>query len=127
MVVFAKGQALACLAWVEVHRRHLVRRPRFIAWGNGSTAAQHQVILLASYPISDSARGVNGFPQIWHRNSRGRWRKQMFQGDWQRVYSHPVYLWETFGSIRSGFRGTLLIARQLGGDWDARTGPRGNE
>ena len=69
-LVSAKGQVIACLAWVEFTAASGVPRPVH-RLGNGSTAAQYSFAGL-QYSISDSAVGDGSASGISHSGAHGQ-------------------------------------------------------
>lgn len=102
-LVYAKGQAIACLAWCSAPR-HLARRDRFIGW---SAEARRRNLHLLAY---NTRFLILPWVQVSYLASHilGRMAK-IVPSDWQRVYAHPVYWLETFVDP-ARFQGTCYRA-----------------
>jgi hypothetical protein len=102
-LVWAQGRPIACLAWSSAPR-HLGSRDRYIGW---SPAARRRNIRFIAY---NTRFLILPWIRIPHLASHilGRVARTL-SGDWERLYSHPVYFAETF--IDPGrFRGTCYRA-----------------
>jgi len=102
-LVWAKGRPIACLAWSSAPR-HLGSRDRYIGW---SAEARRRNIRFIAY---NTRFLILPWVRVPHLASHilGR-MAAVVSGDWQRLYSHPVYFAETF--IDPGrFRGTCYRA-----------------
>jgi hypothetical protein len=102
-LVWAQGRPIACLAWSSAPR-HLGSRDRYIGW---SPAARRRNIRFIAY---NTRFLILPWVRIPHLASHilGRVARTL-SGDWERLYSHPVYFAETF--IDPGrFRGTCYRA-----------------
>jgi hypothetical protein len=102
-LVKAHGQAIACLAWSSAPR-HLGSRDRFIGWDQ---AARRRNIHLIAY---NTRFLILPWVRVSHLASHilGRMARQAPR-DWERMYSHPIYLLETFVDPQR-FRGTCYRA-----------------
>jgi Domain of unknown function (DUF4338) len=102
-LVFAKGQAIACLAWSSAVR-HLASRDRFIGW---SPEVRKRNLHLLAY---NSRFLILPWVQVPHLASHilGRMAK-LVPLDWQRLYAHPIYWLETFVDP-ARFKGTCYRA-----------------
>jgi hypothetical protein len=89
-LVYAKGQAIACLAWCSAPR-HLASRDRFIGW---SAQARQRNLRLLAY---NTRFLILPWVEVPHLASHilGRMAK-IVPRDWQQMYAHPVYWLETF-------------------------------
>ena len=102
-LVWAQGRPIACLAWSSAPR-HLGSRDRYIGW---SPAARRRNIRFIAY---NTRFLILPWIRIPHLASHilGLVTRAL-SGDWNRLYSHPVYFAETF--IDPGrFRGTCYRA-----------------
>src|SRR5277367_3531719 len=102
-LAWAQGRPIACLAWSSAPR-HLGSRDRFIGW---SAEARRRNIHFIAY---NTRFLILPWVRVPHLASHilGRVRSAL-PGDWERMYSHPVYFAETF--IDPGrFRGTCYRA-----------------
>jgi uncharacterized protein DUF4338 len=102
-LVWAQGRPIACLAWSSAPR-HLGSRDRYIGW---SAEARRRNIRFIAY---NTRFLILPWIKVAHLASHilGRVTSAL-SGDWERMYSHPVYFAETF--IDPGrFRGTCYRA-----------------
>jgi hypothetical protein len=102
-LVWAQGRPIACLAWSSAPR-HLGSRDRYIGW---SAEARRRNIRFIAY---NTRFLILPWIKVPHLASHilGRVTSAL-PGDWERMYSHPVYFAETF--IDPGrFRGTCYRA-----------------
>ena len=102
-LVWAHGRPIACMAWSSAPR-HLGSRDRYIGW---SAEARRRNIRFIAY---NTRFLILPWGKVPHLASHilGRVAAAL-QGDWERIYSHPVYFAETF--IDPGrFRGTCYRA-----------------
>ncbi len=102
-LVFAKGQAIACLAWSSAVR-HLASRDRFIGW---SAEVRKRNLHLLAY---NSRFLILPWVRMPHLASHilGRMAK-LVSHDWQALYAHPIYWLETFVDP-ARFQGTCYRA-----------------
>jgi len=102
-LVFAKGQAIACLAWCSA-ARHLAMRDRFIGWR--AETRQRNLHLLAY----NTRFLILPWARVPHLASHilGRMAK-LVPRDWLQLYAHPIYWLETFIDP-ARFRGTCYRA-----------------
>jgi hypothetical protein len=102
-LVYARGQAIACLAWCSAPR-HLAGRDRFIGW---SAEARKRNLRLLAY---NTRFLILPWVQVPHLASHilGRMAK-VVPLDWQKMYAHPVYWLETFIDP-ARFKGTCYRA-----------------
>jgi hypothetical protein len=120
-LVYALGRPIACLAWSSAPR-HLGPRDRFIGWS--AEARRKNIRFLAyntRYLILPCVRVEHLASHILGQMAR------LLPGDWERVYSHPVYYLETFVDPER-FRGTayraanwIMIGRTTGRGKDDQT------
>ncbi len=89
-LVQSRGQAIACLSWASAPR-HLGARDRFIGWNPQS---RRRNIRLIAY---NSRFLILPWARVPHLASHilGQMARRLC-GEWQRLYSHPLYLLETF-------------------------------
>src|SRR3954470_18586531 len=102
-LVWAQGRPIACIAWSSAPR-HLGSRDRYIGW---SAEARRRNIRFIAY---NTRFLILPWIKVPHLASHilGRVTSAL-PGDWERMYSHPVYFAETF--IDPGrFRGTCYRA-----------------
>jgi hypothetical protein len=102
-LVWAQGRPIACMAWSSAPR-HLGSRDRYIGW---SAEARRRNIRFIAY---NTRFLILPWIKVPHLASHilGRVTNAL-SGDWERMYSHPVYFVETF--IDPGrFRGTCYRA-----------------
>jgi hypothetical protein len=102
-LVWAQGRPVACIAWSSAPR-HLGSRDRYIGW---SAEARRRNIRFVAY---NTRFLILPWVTVPHLASHilGRVTSAL-PGDWERMYSHPVYFAETF--IDPGrFRGTCYRA-----------------
>jgi Domain of unknown function (DUF4338) len=102
-LVWAQGRPIACMAWSSAPR-HLGSRDRYIGW---SAEARRRNIRFIAY---NTRFLILPWIKVPHLASHilGRVTSTL-PGDWERMYSHPVYFAETF--IDPGrFRGTCYRA-----------------
>ncbi len=102
-LVWAQGRPIACMAWSSAPR-HLGSRDRYIGW---SAEARRRNIRFIAY---NTRFLILPWIRVPHLASHilGRIASAL-PGDWERMYSHPVYFAETF--IDPGrFRGTCYRA-----------------
>jgi len=102
-LVWAQGRPIACMAWSSAPR-HLGSRDRYIGW---SAEARRRNIRFIAY---NTRFLILPWIKVPHLASHilGRVTSAL-PGDWERMYSHPVYFAETF--IDPGrFRGTCYRA-----------------
>ena len=102
-IVFARQQPVACLAWSSAPR-HLKPRDRFIGWP--LTVRKKNLHWIAYNPrflILPWARVPHLASHLLGQIAR------RICDDWQKVYSHPIYLLETFIDP-ARFRGTCYQA-----------------
>src|ERR1700684_1575880 len=102
-LVWARGRPIACLAWSSAPR-HLGSRDRYIGW---SAEARRRNIRFLAY---NTRFLILPWVRVPHLASHilGRVTAAL-PGDWERMYSHPVYFAATF--IDPGrFRGTCYRA-----------------
>jgi len=102
-LVYARGQAIACLAWCSAPR-HLAGRDRFIGW---SAEARQRNLRLLAY---NTRFLILPWVQVPHLASHilGRMVK-LVPLDWRKMYAHPVYWLETFIDP-ARFKGTCYRA-----------------
>jgi hypothetical protein len=102
-LVYARGQAIACLAWCSAPR-HLASRDRFIGW---DVETRKRNLHLLAY---NTRFLILPWVRVPHLASHilGRMAKLVPQ-DWQRTYAHPVYWLETFIDP-ARFKGTCYRA-----------------
>jgi hypothetical protein len=102
-LVWAQGRPIACLTWSSAPR-HLGSRDRYIGW---SPAARRRNIRFIAY---NTRFLILPWIRIPHLASHILGLvTRVLSGDWNRLYSHPVYFAETF--IDPGrFRGTCYRA-----------------
>ena len=102
-LVYARGQAIACLAWCSAPR-HLAGRDRFIGW---SAEARKRNLRLLAY---NTRFLILPWVQVPHLASHilGRMAK-LVPLDWRKMYAHPVYWLETFIDP-ARFKGTCYRA-----------------
>jgi hypothetical protein len=102
-LVFAKGQAIACLAWCSAPR-HLASRDRFIGW---SAEVRRRNLRLLAY---NTRFLILPWVEVPHLASHilGRMAK-IVPNEWQQMYAHPVYWLETFIDP-ARFKGTCYRA-----------------
>jgi hypothetical protein len=102
-LVYARTQPVACFLWSSAPR-HLGPRDRFIGW---SAEARRANIRFVAY---NSRFLILPWVAVPHLASHllGRMVRMLPQ-EWERVYSHPVYLAETFVD-RTRWRGTCYRA-----------------
>lgn len=102
-LVKTRGQAIACVAWSSAPR-HLGARDRFIGWDQ---LARRRNIRLIAY---NTRFLILPWVRVPHLASHilGRMARQAPR-DWERMYSHPIYLLETFVDPER-FRGTCYRA-----------------
>jgi hypothetical protein len=102
-LAWAQGRPIACLAWSSAPR-HLGSRDRYIGW---NAEARRRNIRFIAY---NTRFLILPWVRVPHLASHllGR-MAAILSGDWQRMYSHPIYFAETF--IDPGrFRGTCYRA-----------------
>jgi hypothetical protein len=102
-LVWAQGRPIACMAWSSAPR-HLGSRDRYIGW---SVEARRRNLRFIAY---NTRFLILPWIKVPHLASHilGRVTSAL-SGDWERMYSHPVYFAETF--IDPGrFRGTCYRA-----------------
>ena len=102
-LVWAQGRPIACMAWSSAPR-HLGSRDRYIGW---SAEARRRNIRFIAY---NTRFLILPWIKVPHLASHilGRVTNAL-PGDWERMYSHPVYFAGTF--IDPGrFRGTCYRA-----------------
>jgi hypothetical protein len=102
-LVWAQGRPIACMAWSSAPR-HLGSRDRYIGW---SAEARRRNIRFIAY---NTRFLILPWIKVPHLASHilGRVTSAL-TGDWERMYSHPIYFAETF--IDPGrFRGTCYRA-----------------
>ena len=103
-IVFTNGRPIACFAWSS-SPRHIGCRDRFIGW---SPAVRRNNIHLIAY-------NSRFLILPWVRSDflashlLGRIAK-VLPADWERVYHHPLYFFETFIDPGRGFKGTCYKA-----------------
>ena len=102
-LVYAKGQAVACLVWSSAVR-HLASRDSFIGW---STEARKRNLHLLAYNSRFLLLPWVSVPNL-ASHLLGR-MSQLVPREWQRLYAHPVYYLETFIDP-ARFRGTCYRA-----------------
>jgi hypothetical protein len=102
-LVWAQSRPIACIAWSSAPR-HLGSRDRYIGW---SAEARRRNIRFIAYNTRFLILPWVTVPHLAsHILSRVT---SVLPGDWERMYSHPVYFAETF--IDPGrFRGTCYRA-----------------
>ena len=102
-LVWAQGRPIACMAWSSAPR-HLGSRDRYIGW---SAEARRRNIRFIAY---NTRFLILPWIKVPHLASHILSRvTSALPGDWERMYSHPVYFAETF--IDPGrFRGTCYRA-----------------
>ena len=102
-LVWADGRPIACMAWSSAPR-HLASRDRYIGW---SAEARRRNIRFIAY---NTRFLILPWIRVPHLASHILGRvTSVLPGDWERMYSHPVYFAETF--IDPGrFRGTCYRA-----------------
>jgi len=115
-LVYADSRPVAGFAWSSAPR-HLGPRDRFIGW---SAEARRQNIRFVAY---NSRFLILPWVAVPHLASHllGRMVRMLAQ-EWERVYSHPVYLAETFVD-RTRWRGTCYRAANW--TWVGETTGRG--
>lgn len=123
-LVYAKGQAIACLAWCSAPR-HLASRDRYIGW---NAEARRRNLRLLAY---NTRFLILPWVQVPHLASHilGHMAK-IVPYDWQQLYAHPVYWLETFVDP-ARFKGTcyraanwLCLGSTTGRGHNARTKKR---
>ena len=102
-LAWAQGRPIACLAWSSAPR-HLGSRDRYIGW---NAEARRRNIRFIAY---NTRFLILPWVRVPHLASHllGR-MAAILSGDWQRMYSHPIYFAETFIDP-SRFRGTCYRA-----------------
>jgi hypothetical protein len=90
-LVKTRGQVIACLAWSSAPR-HIGSRDRFIGWD--PRARRSHLHLIAYNTRFLILPWVQQAPYL-ASHILGRMARQVSR-DWQRWYSHPIYLLETF-------------------------------
>jgi hypothetical protein len=90
-LVKTRGQVIACLAWSSAPR-HIGSRDRFIGWD--PRARRRHLHLIAYNTRFLILPWVQQAPHL-ASHILGRMARQVSR-DWQRWYSHPIYLLETF-------------------------------
>lgn len=115
-LLWAKGRPIACVAFSSAPR-HLGPRDRFLGW---SQEARRRNIRFLAY---NSRFLILRWVAVDHLASHilGRIARRISQ-DWQRMYTHPIYLLETFVDP-ARFRGTCYRAANW--IWVGRTTGRG--
>lgn len=116
-MVFATERPIACLAWSSAPR-HLGPRDRFIGW---SPEARRKNLRLLAY---NTRFLILPWVRVAHLASHilGRMAR-LLPADWERIYGHPIWYFETFINPERN-RGTCYLAanwKKLG-----RTTGRGN-
>ncbi len=102
-LVYARGQPLACLAWSSAPR-HLGPRDQFIGWSPGQRQAHlHLIAYNPRFLILPSVRVPHLASHVLAQAVR------QLSADWEQLYSHPIYLAETFIDPER-FRGTCYRA-----------------
>jgi hypothetical protein len=102
-LVYARGRPVACLAWSSAPR-HLGPRDRFIGW---SPAQRRANLHLVAY---NSRFLLLPFVKVPHLASHLLAQAvRQLSADWERLYTHPIYLVETFIDPER-FRGTCYRA-----------------
>jgi hypothetical protein len=103
-IVFTNGRPIACFAWSS-SPRHIGCRDRFIGW---SPAVRRNNIHLIAY---NSRFLILPWVRCDFLASHllGRIAK-VLPADWERVYHHPLYFFETFIDPQRGFKGTCYKA-----------------
>ena len=102
-LVFSRGRPIAALAWSSAPR-HLAPRDRFIGW---SKEARRRNIRFLAY---NTRFLILPWVEVPHLASHllGQMSRRI-SGDWERLYSHPLYYLETFVDP-ARFRGTCYRA-----------------
>lgn len=89
-LIYAQGQPVAALAWSSAPR-HLGARDRFIGWSASQRRAGiHLVAYNTRFLILPWVRVPHLASHLLSRVAR------RIAADWQALYSHPIYLLETF-------------------------------
>jgi hypothetical protein len=103
-IVFTNGRPIACFAWSS-SPRHIGCRDRFIGW---SPDVRRNNIHLIAY---NSRFLILPWVRCKFLASHllGRIAK-VLPADWERVYHHPLYFFETFIDPERGFKGTCYKA-----------------
>jgi hypothetical protein len=102
-LVYARGRAIACLAWSSAPR-HLGPRDRFVGW---SPAQRRANLHLVAY---NTRFLLLPFVKVPHLASHLLAQAvRQLSADWERLYAHPIYLLETFIDPER-FRGTCYRA-----------------
>jgi len=102
-IVYARQRPIACLAFSSAPR-HIGCRDRFIGWSAHSRKAHiHLMAYNTRYLIMPWVRVRSLASHILGRMAK------VVSGDWQTVYSHPIYYLETFVQINL-FSGTCYKA-----------------
>jgi hypothetical protein len=102
-LVYARGRAIACLAWSSAPR-HLGPRDRFIGW---SPAQRRASLHLVAY---NTRFLLLPFVKVPHLASHLLAQAvRQLSADWERLYAHPIFLVETFIDPER-FRGTCYRA-----------------
>jgi hypothetical protein len=102
-MVYAEDRPVACLAWSSAPR-HLGCRDHFIGWSGD--ACRRNIRFIAynlRYLILPWVRVPHLASHILGRMAR------LVPQDWQRIYGHPVYFFETFVNPQR-HRGTCYLA-----------------
>jgi hypothetical protein len=102
-LVYAQGQAIACLAWSSAVR-HLASRDRFIGW---SAEVRKRNLHLLAYNTRFLLLPWVTVPHL-ASHILGRIAK-LVPRDWQELYAHPIYWLETFVDP-ARFKGTCYRA-----------------
>jgi len=108
-LVWSHGRPVACMAWSSAPR-HLGSRDRYIGW---SAEARRRNIRFIAY---NTRFLILPWVRVPHLASHilGRVTAAL-PGDWERMYSHPVYFAEDLHRSRP-FSRDLLPRGQLGSD-----------
>jgi hypothetical protein len=115
-LVVAGSRPLACFVWSSAPR-HLKPRDRFIGW---SSEVRRGNLRLVAY---NSRFLILPWVKVPHLASHLLgWMARHLPAEWQRVYGHPVHLFETFVDGER-FRGTCYRAANW--VWVGRTTGRG--
>src|SRR6202161_2925243 len=106
-LIWSQGRPIACMAWSSAPR-HLGSRDRYIGW---DMEARKRNIRFIAY---NTRFLILPWIEVPHLASHILGRvTSVLPGDWERMYSHPVYFAETF--IDPGrFRGTCYRAANWG-------------
>ena len=103
-IVFTNGKPIACFAWSS-SPRHIGCRDRFIGWSPDTRRKNiHLIAYNSRFLILPWVRS-----DFLASHLLGRIAK-VLPADWERVYHHPLYFFETFIDPERGFKGTCYKA-----------------